>query len=57
MKLLYSEFQVKKVDEFKQGIQYMEYFKVRHSLFDNAFIITQQDKSQTKNDLHVFICS
>ena len=54
MKLLRNEFDVKKIDELKQGIQYMETFKVRHFLFDKAYIITQQDKRETKNDLFMF---
>lgn len=54
IKLLRSEFEVKKIDELKQGIQYMETFKVRHFLFDKAYIIAQQDKRETKNDLLMF---
>lgn len=57
VKLLYNEFQVKKIDELKQGIQYMETFKVRHFLFDKAYITTFQDKRETKNDLFMFTFS
>ena len=52
--LLETEFNIKKTEEYKQGIQYMEIFKVKHFMFDKAYAITQQNKSSKEFDLHSF---